>query len=330
MRRLKYWLILVLYVGISVSCEDNSHKKPDEPVSGSGRVNLAVTGRIGTYVGENLTDYVKSLHIFLFRQNEDGVYLLTQDAVYNQADLKSFTEDGTESGAGYTKMRDISFENLPLGIYQIVGVGNMTDSLGNAWPDATISGITTGNTMEEVIATVTSGSPSPRIFFGSTEPFELGADTPAKPALLLFRKVAMFALTLEKVPAVVTRIGLEVGNTYGAFNMTGEFLSNRVIPVRQSQAYRFTEEQPSLPVTLICLPTVTAERSDITLLFTLANGQTITIPLQSGYVFKENTITKLTATINAGQEGGQWNIGLTISVSADVEWNVDQEPNIVI
>lgn len=56
----------------------------------------------------------------------------------------------------------------------------------------------------------------------------------------------------------------------------------------------------------------------------------ITIPLQNTYVLKANTITKLTATIDADQSGGVWNVRLTLSISADVEWNVDQEPNIII
>lgn len=112
--------------------------------------------------------------------------------------------------------------------------------------------------------------------------------------------------------------------------MTGNFLSDRVISVTQSNRYEFTEDQSTLPLALVTLPTVTGEQSAFTLLFYLDNGQVITIPLQNTYVLKANTITKLTATIDADQSGGVWNVRLTLSISADVEWNVDQEPNIII
>lgn len=112
--------------------------------------------------------------------------------------------------------------------------------------------------------------------------------------------------------------------------MTGNFLSDRVISVTQSNRYEFTKDQSTLPLALVTLPTVTGEQSAFTLLFYLDNGQVITIPLQNTYVLKANTITKLTATIDADQSGGVWNVRLTLSISADVEWNVDQEPNIII
>lgn len=114
----------------------------------------------------------------------------------------------------------------------------------------------------------------------------------------------MFALTLQNVPAAVDRIDVEVQNTYGAFNMTGNFLSDRVISVTQSNRYEFTEDQSTLPLALVTLPTVTGEQSAFTLLFYLDNGQVITIPLQNTYVLKANTITKLTATIDADQSEG--------------------------
>ena len=319
--------VLFLLTFAACNSDDNWNKEPE---TGSSKIELAVTGRVGTLVGENLAGYVKSLDLFLFRQNTGGVYQLFKNVSYNESEIEALTAGTTEAASGFTEPRTIDFGGLPVGIYVIVGVGNMRDSTGTDLPNATLSGITTGNTMEEVIAAVTAGNTSPRIFFGQTEAIQLGAQQPATPQLSLFRKVAMFDLTLENVPSVVKRIDVQVGETYGAFNMTGNFLNDRVISVTQQNNYNFSANQPSLPISLITMPTVTGEQSDITLIFYLDNGQTITIPLPSPYALKANTITKLTATINADQEGGQWNVDLTISISADVEWNVDQEPGIII
>lgn len=326
----KFFVVLMLGLGALAACHNDDSNKPVVPSEGPGQVRLAVTSRIGTYVGQELTDYVKSLHILLFRQNDNGTYLLTENAFYNKEQLLALTNGTMDVASGFTETKDIDFENLPIGTYMIAGVGNMADSLGTALEYADLSGIAVGNTMEEVIASIASGHASPRIFFGLTEPFLLGSALPANPALRLFRKVAMFGLTIEKVPVVVKRIDIEIENTEGAFNMTGNYLPGRVIPVSQSRNYSFTEEQASLPVPVITLPTVTGQTSAVTLIFYLENGQVITIPLQNSYVLKENTITQLTATINADQEGGQWSVDLTISISADVEWNVDQEPGIII
>lgn len=326
----KYLVVFILGLGALSACHNDDSNKPVVPSNGPGQIKLAVTGRIGTYVGQEFTDYVKSLHIFIFRQNDNGTYLLTQDAFYNQDQLQALTNGTTDVASGFTKAKDIDFENLPIGTYMIAGVGNMADSVGTAWEYADLSGIEQGNTMEEVVVSITSGHPSPRIFFGMTEPFVLGSALPANPNLALFRKVAMFGLTLEKVPAVVERIDMEIENTYGAFNLTGNFVPGNVISVSQSRNYDFAEEQDSLAFPVITLPTVMGQTSAITLIFYLENGQVINIPLQTSYTLKENTITKLAATINANQEGGQWTVDLTISVSADVEWNVDQEPGIII
>lgn len=330
MQRWSYWGICILCLIALAACHKDDSNKPVVPENGPGRVNLSVTGRVGTYVGEEMTDYVKSLHVFLFRESTGGTYVLAQHVFYDKEQLAGLALSNTAVSAGYTNARNINFDNLPLGTYRIAGVGNMTDSTGAAWDYADLSGIETGNTMEEVIASVTSGHTSPRIFFGQTESFVLGSALPANPSLTLFRKVSMFALTLQKVPAVVERIDMEIQNTYGAFNMTGDYLSDRVISVNYTRNYRFTEEQDTLPVTVVTLPSVTGRSSEVTLIFYLQNGQVINIPLQKPYTLKPNTITKLTATINADQSGGQWTVDLTITVSVDVEWNVDQEPEIII
>ncbi|WP_276802150.1 FimB/Mfa2 family fimbrial subunit [Odoribacter laneus] len=330
MKKFAFFLSLMVVL-FCLACSDNDHDETTgKPGEGPGVINLAVTSRVGTHVGDDLTAYVKSLDLLLFRENTNGIYLLRESVSFTKAQLEALAGGTTEVSAGFTEARNVNFDNLPIGNYIIVGVGNMRDSVGGALENAALSAINVGNTMQEIVASVTEGSTSPRIFFGMTDRIVLGSAMPVAPSLTLYRKVAMFALTLQNVPAAVDRIDVEVQNTYGAFNMTGNFLSDRVISVTQSNRYEFTEDQSTLPLALVTLPTVTGEQSAFTLLFYLDNGQVITIPLQNTYVLKANTITKLTATIDADQSGGVWNVRLTLSISADVEWNVDQEPNIII
>lgn len=327
----RFWGFLFVLSFLSyAACHDDDSDSTGKPGEGPGEIKLAVSGRIGTLTGESLTDYVKSLDVLLFRENANGIYLLTENATFNKAQLEDLLSGETESNAGFTVAKTVDFDNLPIGNYIVVGVGNMRDSTGALLENATLSDVNVGNTMDQVIASVTAGSVSPRLFFGQTERIILGSDMPATPRLTLYRKVAMFDLTLENVPAAVRRIDVEIENTYGAFNMTGAFLASPVISVSASDTYYFTEEQPVLPFTVILLPTVAGGQSSVNLNFYLENGQVINIPLQNRYVFKPNTITKLTATIDANQSGGTWNIELTLSISADVEWNVDQEPGIII
>lgn len=329
MRRF-YFFLTALWVFFAAGCSDDNHATHEEPGTGPGRIDLAVTGRVGTLVDENLTEYVKSLDLLLFRENDNGIYLLAQSVSFTKDEIEDLTSGNTESEAGFTKSRTVNFENLPLGSYEIVGVGNIRDSVGGVLENASLSGVNVGNTMKEVLASITAGEVSPRLFFGTTSPIVLGTAEAANPSLLLFRKVAMFSLTLEKVPVSVREIDVQIQNTYGAFDMTGDFLSNRIIGVEQQKSYIFTENQPSLSLALITLPSATPAGSQITLIFRLDNGQVITIPLEKQYVLKANTITKLTATIDANQSGGVWSVELSVSISADVEWNVDQEPNIII
>lgn len=325
-----YGFIFFLTVVCFTACSNDDSDSSGKPGEGPGAIDLAVTSRIGTLTGQSLTSYVKYLDILLFRENTNGIYRLVESISLNKDQLEALTVSSTESDAGYTEPKDISFENLPIGNYRIAGLGNMRDSTGALLENATLSDVNVGNTMDEVIASVTAGSVSPRLFFGLTDPIVLGSAMPAKPQLTLFRKVAMFNLTLENVPEAVRQINVEIQNTYGAFDMTGAFLSSPVISVLSTQNYNFTSEQSQLPVTVISLPTVSGQQSVFTLVFYLDNGQVITIPLQNTYVLKPNTITKLTATIDANQSGGVWNVELTLSISADVEWNVDQEPGIII
>ncbi|HBO25673.1 MULTISPECIES: FimB/Mfa2 family fimbrial subunit [Culturomica] len=329
MRRF-YGVIFILGVVLLAACNDDNSDQSGKPGEGPGRIELSVTGRVGTVTGEKLINYVKSLDLFLFRENTNGIYLLTETASLDKEQLDALTNSTTGSNAGFTEPKDVDFDNLPIGNYMIVGLGNMLDSTGMELENANLTGAVIGNTMDQVIASVVSGNTAPRLFFGQTERIVLGSAMPVTPQLTLFRKVAMFYLTLENVPSAVKRIDVGIQNTYGAFDMTGDFLSNRIISVVSSNEYMFTEDQPQLPIGVIALPTVAGQQSAFTLTFYLDNGQVIDIPLQNEYTLKSNTITKLTATIDANQSGGVWKVDLTLSISADVEWNVDQEPGIII
>ena len=329
MRRF-YGVIFILGVVLLAACNDDNSDQSGKPGEGPGRIELSVTGRVGTVTGEKLINYVKSLDLCLFRENTNGIYLLTETASLDKEQLDALTNSTTGSNAGFTEPKDVDFDNLPIGNYMIVGLGNMLDSTGMELENANLTGAVIGNTMDQVIASVVSGNTAPRLFFGQTERIVLGSAMPVTPQLTLFRKVAMFYLTLENVPSAVKRIDVGIQNTYGAFDMTGDFLSNRIISVVSSNEYMFTEDQPQLPIGVIALPTVAGQQSAFTLTFYLDNGQVIDIPLQNEYTLKSNTITKLPATIDANQSGGVWKVDLTLSISADVEWNVDQEPGIII
>ena len=184
--------------------------------------------------------------------------------------------------------------------------------------------------MEEVVASVSDGTEAPRFFWGITDPVTLGEQMTATPTLTLNRKVSMFVLTLKDVPEVVSKITLETQNTYGAFDMSGQFQATPVIDVSESSSYNFSSVQDSVIVASISLPTASAAaRSTFSVTFTLDNGQEITSPLPQ-YTLQENTILRLTATVNTEKPGEQWKLDLTFDLMVNVEWNVDQEPSIVI
>lgn len=328
MQRIGLFLSMCFLMAFSACSHDNNH---DDPLPAeTGIINLSMSGRVGAVIGDELTSYVKSLDLLLFREGNDGVYTLLKTQTLTKEQLLSLKQGTDQENAGFTKIKQLTFDNLPIGTYQIVGVGNIRDSVGTPFDNAALTGVTVGNNQSQVIAAITNGSVSPRLFYGTTAPIVLGTATPVNPSLTLYRKVAMFALTLEKVPAAVTQIIVEIKDTYGAFDMTGSFLSNNIITVLESNTYQFTKEQEQLPISLITLPTFPAKQSLITLTFYLDNGQVFKIPLTNQYTLKSNTITKLTATIDADQSGGNWKVDLTIAISADVEWNVDQEPPIII
>lgn len=326
------YLFLIVLTGIFLTNCSSDDVNGNVGEKGDGTIDLAVSGRVGTLVGEHLTTYVKSLDLFLFRENENGVFVLERSVILTKAHLDGLNEEGRAVAPGFTSTRSVTFNSLPLGVYKIVGVGNARDSAGGTLSNATLTGIEQGNRMDEVIAEVTAGRPSPRLFYGETDSIVLGASVSAAPRLNLFRKVSMFALTVEKIPQSVVRIDMEVGNTYGAFSMTGNFLSDVVIGVTIFNTYQFPASFNRAVLISVSLPTAVtnAPGSSFVLKFRLDNGLVMVVPLPKDYVLKSNTITKLTATVNVNTPGGGWSVDFTIDVAADVEWNVDQEPDIII
>lgn len=318
-------LMILMTLSFSRCSDDDSNYVPKRDRS----LKLILTGRVGTVVGDELTSYVKSLNVLVFILDRSGTYRLYEKLVLTEAQLKALENSTEDTPAGFTTKKSLTVDELPVGTYRIVGVGNMLEESGKAFEDAALEGVTIGNTMDNIIANITDGAQSPRLFYGITSPVVLGAALEEVPDLTLARKVSMFVLTLKDVPQVVTKIELETTNTYGSFNMTGEYLNNPVISVSDSNSFTFSTVQDSILMTSVSLPTIANNQSNFTLHFTLDNGQIITLGLPK-YVLKENTITKLTAIINTEDSGGQWKMNLMFDLSVDVEWNVDQEPPIII
>lgn len=318
-------LMILMTLSFSRCSDDDSNYVPKRDRS----LKLTLTGRVGTVVGDELTSYVKSLNVLVFILDRSGTYRLYEKLVLTEAQLKALENSTEDTPAGFTTKKSLTVDELPVGTYRIVGVGNMLEESGKAFENAALEGVTIGNTMDNIIANITDGAQSPRLFYGITSPVVLGAALEEVPDLTLARKVSMFVLTLKDVPQVVTKIELETTNTYGSFNMTGEYLNNPVISVSDSNSFTFSTVQDSILMTSVSLPTIANNQSNFTLHFTLDNGQIITLGLPK-YVLKENTITKLTAIINTEDSGGQWKMNLVFDLSVDVEWNVDQEPPIII
>ena len=290
---------LLLLIILQACREDDSYKPYPPAKDSTGNIAVALAGRVGTVVGENLTTYVKSLNLFLFRENTTGDYVLYRNMLLDKSQLEALTENTMSTQPGFTVPREFVFDSVPLANYKIVGVGNVQDSLGNALPNVSLQGVTAGSTLNQVLVVVRSGEEASRLFWGSSDVVQVGATSETNlPVLSLYRKVAMFALTLEKIPSVVA-------NQY-----------------RQ-------QVKDSITLTYVTLPTVAGDSSTFLTTFYLVNGpkQPITLPK---YVLKPNTITKVTATIDPDQPGNIWKVNVNSLIDVDVEWNVDQEPPITI
>lgn len=318
--------LVILAFGVFSGCRDDRADNVSPNVVGNGVIDLGVTGRVGTIVDSDLPSYVKSLQFFLFRQNNDGTYGLFKNKAFTKEQLTALADNAENPGSGFTAFKEVVFDSLPVGTYRIAGLGNITDSLGGVLPNATLSGVAIGNTMAQIIARVTADSTAPRLFFGDTEALQVGQAQPATPQLRLFRKVSMFLLTIKNIPEAVTGITVQIGNTYNAFNMTGSFLDEEAGTSDHIRTFA-TPVTDSITLTTVTLPSANNTTSDFTLIFQLASGdqKVVTLP---AYRLRENTITKLTATINVNS--GNWEVDLQTLISADVEWNVDQEPPVII
>lgn len=325
-----YLFLGILFLMILQACREDDSYKPYTPGGDStGNIEVALTGRVGTVVGENLTTYVKSLNLLLFRENTTGDYALYRNMLLNKSQLEALTENAVHTQAGFTVPREVIFDSVPLANYKIVGVGNVQDSLGNSLPNVSLRGVATGNSLNQVLAVVASGEEASRLFWGITDVIRVG-DIPATdpPVLSLFRKVAMFALTLEKIPSVVDRIDMDIEMVNSSFNMNGVFPDGTGSFALASHQYK-QQVQDSITLTYVTLPTVQGDSSTFLTTFYLVNGpkQPVTLPK---YVLKPNTITKVTATIDPDQAGNIWKVNVNSLISVDVEWNVDQEPPITI
>lgn len=90
-------------------CREDDSYKPEQPdPSTPGKLSLTLTTRVGTKVGDPLTDYVKSLDLLLFRAGETGSYVLYRDGVLNKQQLEAL-ERGRRSGGWFHHVEGIYF-----------------------------------------------------------------------------------------------------------------------------------------------------------------------------------------------------------------------------
>lgn len=328
MKQTFLWTFLCMVFVFSACREDDSYKPEQPDPDTSGKLNVMLTTRVGTKIGESLTEYLKSLNLLLFRQNETGNYVLYRTVSLNKAQLEALEDGEEDAEAGFTALKEITFDAIPLGDYQIVGIGNVTDSTGAALPEVTLVGAVIGNEMSQVLAEVTDGDQATRLFLGKTETVRAGATGSAPAMLRMFRKVSMFALTLEKIPDVVSRIAMDITNTYGSFDMAGTYTAGNDIYVHADYAYS-QQVQDSITLTYITLPTVSGDSSAFQAAFYLVDGPKQVVDLPK-YLLRPNTITKVTATIDTDQSGNLWKVDINTMITVNVEWNVEQEPPITI
>ncbi len=327
MKKIYLCFILPAFLLLGACHDDDSYKQnipgPQEPAT----ISVMLTSRVGSVVGNSLSEYVGALNLLLFRANNAGDFILYRQKVLNQEQLRALSDSDQNTEAGFTVFKEISFDTVPVADYRIVGVGNVLDSLGNAQPSVSLQGATIGTSITNVLTSVRNGDEAPRLFWGMTETIHAGSGE-TMPVLRLYRKISMFALTLLKIPDVVERIDMEFGNTYGSFNMEGDYTPGSAITVYDFRTYT-QQVQDSILLDYTMLPTVEGDSTTILTTFYLSGGTKLPVTLPK-YVFRPNTITKVTATIDPDQSGNTWKVNVNSLIMVNIEWNVDQEPPIII
>lgn len=310
-------------------CHNDESYNNESPRPGETRsLQLALTSRIGTAVGDSLTKYVKSLNLLLFRENSDGKFVLYRSKLLTQNQLEALVDAGTGTDAGFTAYKELTFDSLPIAVYQVVGVGNIEDSTGAAQSAVLLSGAVPGNEMTQILASIQESYQSPRLFLGVSPTVQLGGAATEKPVLRLYRKVSMFSLVLKGIPNVVERINMDIFNTSSSFDMAGNYYGSDRFIVLATNNYT-VQPGDSVNLVYVTLPTVAGGSTEFTASFFLLGGSKQVIDLPR-YVLKPNTITKVTATIDVNQPGNIWKLDLSTLITVNVEWNVDQEPPITI
>ena len=108
---------LLLLIILQACREDDSYKPYPPAKDSTGNIAVALAGRVGTVVGENLTTYVKSLNLFLFRENTTGDYVLYRNMLLDKSQLEALTENTMSTQPGFTVPREFVFDSVPLANY---------------------------------------------------------------------------------------------------------------------------------------------------------------------------------------------------------------------
>lgn len=120
---------LLLLIILQACREDDSYKPYPPAKDSTGNIAVALAGRVGTVVGENLTTYVKSLNLFLFRENTTGDYVLYRNMLLDKSQLEALTENTMSTQPGFTVPREFVFDSVPLANYKNRGSRECTGFL---------------------------------------------------------------------------------------------------------------------------------------------------------------------------------------------------------
>lgn len=245
------WILLIVMGSLGISCSDKKLRQP-------GETNLEV--RMLTDGAERFEEYIHSLNIYAFRKQSDDSYVYFQTiAQLNEKEIAGL-EDGSANGnSKYFKM------NLPIGIYEIYMLGNVSRDLASDWveevttpADCRIEGNAHG---EDSVCFL--GNIQVKIIASPSSPLKV----------TLNRIVSKLVLVLYEVPIQIDSVRLVLGNLATDFSLDGTPGGMGKEIVRNYSVRKTTSTvKDTLVGEIVTFPSLTGG-SPLQLTFYAANGQ---------------------------------------------------------